>query len=58
MPGAAGNLQLLYLHSVALGLDVLQQHCDLVQSALSLQFHLHCSITYSQANPDGAVTAG
>jgi hypothetical protein len=47
MPGAVGKLQLLHFHSVAHGLDVLQQHCGLVQSALSLHFHLHCNITYS-----------
>jgi len=47
MPSAVGELQLLHFHPVAHGLASLQQHCGLMQSALSLQLHLHCSITYS-----------
>jgi len=37
MPGAAGKLQLLHFQPVPHGLDVLQQYCSLMQSALSLQ---------------------
>ncbi len=44
MPDAIGKLQLLHFHLVAYELAGLQQHCGLMQSVLSLQLHLHCSI--------------
>ena len=47
MFGVVGNLPLLHFHLLACELAGLQQHCGLMQSALSLQLHVHGSIMCS-----------